>query len=164
MKVRPVLIVCTLLLSLFAITGAARAQSATSLKFDVKVVDAITGKPKSTFILGETVSAVFSVTNVSGRARTIWVLNDTDIPWKLVSTAGNEEPEPFESGIGGSAGADTRSEGTSRTMGAARRTKLGPGLTVSMTTRDLRAQHAGRLNEPKRTLGATYSLGRKVAR
>jgi hypothetical protein len=95
MKQRAVLLVCTLLLSIFAITATARAQNATSLKFDVKVVDPVTGKPKSTFILGETVSVVFTVTNVGRRAQTIPLLPETYFPLNLVSVFEHEDPQTF---------------------------------------------------------------------
>ena len=163
MKQRPVLLLCTLLLSIFAVTAPARAQNATSLKFDVRIVDPVSGKPKSTFILGETVSVVFTVTNVGRRARTIPVLKDTYIPWKLVSRSENDDPETFESGIGGTAGAYTYPDGTvAWTESAPDKMTLAPGQSVSMRIHDLRVQRSGKLNEGNHTLSASYWVGRKV--
>src|SRR4051812_39738707 len=45
------------------ITATARPRNAAPLKFQIKVVDSVAGKPKSKYFLGETVSVVFTLTN-----------------------------------------------------------------------------------------------------
>jgi hypothetical protein len=164
MRQRPVLIVCTLLLSIFTITATARPQSPTSLKFDIKVVDPITGKPKSTFILGETVSVVFTVTNVGRRAQTIPLLPETYFPLKLVSVFEHEDPQTVERAVGGTAGAYVRPDGSVYwTEREPRWMMLRPGRSVSMRMDDLRGRYDDRLKDGKHTLSATYLVKMKAA-
>ena len=96
-------IICSLLVGAGGIT-AARSRNTSLIKFRIKVVDSATGKPKSEFFLGETVSVVFTVTNQGRRPQTIANLHDTYISYTLVSTSENKDPETFETGIGGTAG------------------------------------------------------------
>lgn len=154
------LIACSILLSLCGITAIARSQTARPLKFQIKTVDSVTGKPRSNFYLGETVSVVFTVTNPGRRARTIRALQDTYIPWELVSMFENDDPEKFEGGIGGTAGSQSDPDGTVYwTERAPGQMTLAAGQSVSIRLEDLRANYS-RLRAGEHTLSADY--GRRL--
>lgn len=156
---RVALIACLLLLGAGGLTAAATSRTTAPLKFEVKVVDSATGKPKSKYFLGEAVSVVFTLTNQSRRARTIPVLRDTEIPYTLVSIFENKDPETFTDYRGGSFGSFVREGTVYWTERAPEKMTLAPGQSVSMKIDDLRGNYSGRLRDGHHTLTATY-LGR----
>jgi PKD domain/F5/8 type C domain len=153
---------CSLLLGASEMTAVARSRTTALLKFKIKVVDSATGKPKSKYFLGETVSVVFTVTNQSRRARTIADLQETYIPYKLVSRFENKDTETFEDGRGGTGGAYVRGDGTVYwTVREPRKITLAPGQSVSVRIDDLRGRYSHRLGDGYHTLTATYIEGLK---
>jgi hypothetical protein len=149
---RAALIACSLLLSMCGITATARPRTAAPLKFQIKVVDSATGKPKSNFFLGETVSVVFTLTNLGRRARTVAELQDTYIPWKLVSMFENEETETFTGSRGGSDGSYVLDDIVYWTHSEPRKMTLAPGQSVSVRIDDLRCRYSSRLRDGNHTL------------
>ena len=147
---------CSLLLVASVMTAAARSRTAASLKFKIQAVDSITGKPKSTYVVGEAVSVVFTVTNLSRRAQTISQLEDTYIAYKLDSTFEDEEPHTTEAGIGGTAGVYVSGDIVYWTGREPRKMTLGPGQSVSVKLADLRGKDFYRLSHGHHTLTATY--------
>lgn len=152
------LVACSLLLGTGAITAAARPRTAAPLKFEIKVVDSATGKPKSKFFLGETVSVVFTVTNHGRRARTIANLQDTYISYTLVSMLEDKDTETFEDGFGGTAGSYVRDGTVYWTVRQPRKMTLAPGQSVSVRIDDLRGRYSDRLEHGHHTLTATKGL------
>src|SRR5687768_12477337 len=98
-KLSLVFFVCLLLFTATIASAQSRRQP---LKFQLTPVDAKTLRPRSTFVLGESVAVRFSLTNQSRLARTIPVLPDTFIAYKLHSTKPYEnDPDVIEGLFGG---------------------------------------------------------------
>jgi hypothetical protein len=154
---RAALIVCSLLFGVGWVTAAARTRLHAPLKFEIKVVDSVTGKPKAKYFLGETISVVFTVTNQGRRPQIISILLDTTITYVLASTSENKEPETFESYHGGTGGSYVDPPGnvfwTSREPS---KMTLAPGESSSVRIDDLRVLYDTRLAEGKYRLTATY--------
>jgi hypothetical protein len=144
-------------------TAGARSRRP-PLRFEVKVVDSATGKPRSRFFLGERVSLVFALTNQSNVARETTELSDTSIPVELTSLFDYEEPETIKGSFGGTGGSHVGSDGTIYwTDREARRITLAPGQTVSVKINDLGRAFARRLQDGKHILTATYKSRLKAA-
>ena len=159
---RVAVLLCSLLVCAAEITAAGRTRSATPIKFTIKVVDSSTGKPKTKFFLGETISVVFTVTNHGRRPQTIANLHDTYVSYTLVSTFENEDPEKFEDAFGGTARAYSTSDSVYWTESEPRKMTLAPGQSASVTVKDLRRMYSNRLSHGHHTLTAT--MGRRTAR
>ena len=158
-RCRPLaLIACSLLLGAGGITAAARSRTAMPLKFEIRVVDSVTGKPKSTYLLGETISVVFTLTNQSLRARTVAELRDTYIAYTLVSKFEDKDTEMVEKGLGGTAGSFERDGNIYWTEREPRKMTLAPGQSVSVRIDDLRHRYDNRLGHGHHTLSATRGL------
>jgi len=154
---------CLLLFVLNVTTVSARSWRP-PLRFEVKVVDPATGKPRSKFFLGERVAIVFTLTNRSNVAREIIQLPDTPIPFKLTSLFEYEEPETREGSFGGTGGSHVGGDGTVYWTGReARKMRLAPGQTVSVTIIDLGRAFASRLQDGRHTLTAAYNSSLKAA-
>src|SRR4029450_6594252 len=125
---------------------------------EIKVVDSVTGKPKSKFFLGEKVSVVFTVTNQRRRAQTIANLQDTYISYTLVSIFENKDTKTVEGGLGGTAGSYERDGSIYWTERAPREMTLAPGQSVSVRIDDLRGEYSNRLRDGHHTLTATKGL------
>ncbi|HEY0430591.1 MAG TPA: PKD domain-containing protein, partial [Pyrinomonadaceae bacterium] len=150
-------IVCSLILASCWITAAARPRAAAPLKFEIKVVDSVSGKPKSKYFLGETVSVVFTLTNQGRRTLTIPALQDTSIPYQLVSRFENDDPKTHTGSRGGTGGAYSTPDGTTYwTSRAPDKMMLAPGQSVSVRIDDLRGDYSDKLNDGNHTLTATY--------
>lgn len=155
---RAALIAGLLVLSAGGITTTARPRIAESLKFEIKVVDSVTGKPKSRYFLGETISVVFTLTNQGRRVLTIPELQDTSIPWELVSMFENENTDTSTGYRGGTGGSYVTPDGTVYwTQREARKITLAPGESVSVRIDDLRGRYSYRLEDGSHKLTATYS-------
>jgi hypothetical protein len=109
------------------------AQSkAKAFKFQVTTVDATTHRPRSTFVLGESVAVRISLTNQSGVARTVPQLPDTEIAFKLHSTQPYEHhPEIRDGYFGGTGWARTDGNTTFWGSSPPRMMTIAPGQTVS---------------------------------
>ena len=151
------LIVCSLLLVAGRITAPARQRSSAPFKFEVKTVDSVTGKAKSKFFLGATVSVVFTLTNQSSRAQIIAQLEDTSIPYELVSIV-DESLETFNSYHGG-VPVSTTVDPSGTVYWSSREPRkmtLAPGQSVSVRKDDLRGRYSRLLEDGYYTLTATY--------
>lgn len=152
-------------LSLFAVTSlllfTATIGSAQSrrqpFKFRVTAVDAKTHVARSTFFLGESVAVRFSLTNQSRVARTIPVLPDTEIQYKLHSMDPYDyAPDVIDGYFGGTGW--VREEGNMTLWGSTppRMMTLAPGQTVS-TIVNLHARYGYPPEEGTHTLTANYN-------
>lgn len=162
---RVALIACSLLLGAGGITAAARPGLRAPLKFEIKVVDSATGERKSKYFLGETVSVVFTLTNQGRHARIISELQDTSIPYQLVSMV-EDTPQTLTGSRGGTGGSYATPDGTVYwTDRAPRKMTLAPGQSVSVRIDDLGRGVSRRLEDGDHTLTATYgdSLKAKVS-
>ena len=145
-------------------TATTHRQPAASLKFEMKVVDTVTGKPKSKFFLGETVSVKFTLTNHDRLARTLTELQDTEIPVKLDYVLDDEDPSaPLEGVRGGTGGSYVNPDGTVIwTSREPDQRVLAPGQSVSVKIDDLGRFFARRLQNGTYTLTAVYDKSLKV--
>src|SRR5690349_8794924 len=156
-KYSPRLILVSCLLLIAASQTNTYSQTPAFLKFKVKVVDCVTGKPKSKYFLGETVSVVFTITNQSRRPRIVANLQDTYIPYTLVSEFENKKTKTVEDGRGGTGGSYVGGDGTVYwTESAPRKLTLGPGQSVSVRIDDLRGMYSNKLEDGYHTLTASY--------
>ncbi len=154
---RVALTACSLLLGAGGITAAPRSRTAAPLKFEIKVVDSVTGEPRAKYFLGETVSVVFTLTNQGRRPRTVLELPDTSTPYKLVSIFENKDTETFTGWRGGTGGSYALPDGSVYwTEREPRKMTLAPGQSVSVRIDDLRSTYSGRLEDGHHTLIATY--------
>lgn len=146
-------------------TAAARPRPAAPLKFEIKAVDSATGKHKSKFFLGETVSIVFTLTNQGRRSRTITELQDTEIRVKLISLHDDEDTLDTREGIRGSTGGSyvNRNGSVEWTTREPRKLTLSPGQSVSVTIDDLGRFFARRLQNGNHTFTAVYNYSLKSA-
>jgi chitodextrinase len=145
--------------------AAARPRQAAPLKFEIKAVDSATGKRKSRYFLGETVSIVFTLTNQDRRARTITELQDTEIRVKLISLHDDEDTLDAREGVrGGTSGSYVNPNGTIEwTAREPRKLTLSPGQSVSVTIDDLGRFFARRLQNGNHTFTAVYNYSLKAA-
>jgi hypothetical protein len=156
------LIGCSMLL-VGGTTAAARPRA--PLKFEIKAVDSVTGKPKSQFFLGETVSIVFTLTNLGGRARTITELQDAEIRVKLISLHDDEDTLDAREGVRGGTGGSYVDPNSSVewTTREPRKLTLSPGQSVSVTIDDLGRFFARRLQNGVHKFTAVYNYSLKAA-
>ena len=141
--------------------AALALQSRSSLEFEIKTVNPSTGKRKTIYALGETVSVVFTLTNQGRTARKIKDLQDTDIPVKLTLRRNRSDNIDIREGIrGGTGGAYSTPEGnTIWTSRAPRYTVISPGHTIKVEIDDLRRFFGNQLDDGKYTLSAKYNDG-----
>ena len=149
-------ITCSLLFFACSITTAVRPQTVAGLKFEMKVVDSVTGQRKSKYVLGEKITVVMTVTNPGRRARTISQLEDTSVPYTLVATFEDEEPKTETGWWGGTSGAYVTGDVVYWTVSKPRKMTLAPGQSDSMRIADLRTSGAGRLRPGNYKLTVTY--------
>ena len=153
---RVALIICLLLLGVGGMTANARQRTSAAFKFEVKVVDSATGKPRSKYLLGETVSVVFTLTNQSRHTQTTWELVDTPISYQLDSMV-DEDPKTFTGYLGGTGGAYVHPDGSVYwTERAPRKMTLAPGQSVSVKIDDLGRSVSRLLEDGNYTLTARY--------
>jgi hypothetical protein len=154
---RPLLITSSLLFCTGLMTTAAGSQTTAPLKFEMKMIDSATGQRKSIFALGEKVTVVMTVTNVGRRARTISHLEDTSVPYTLVSTFEDEESKTETGWWGGTSGTYVTPSFVFWTTREPRKITLAPGQSVSMRIDHLRTWGGGRLRHGDYKLTVTYA-------
>ncbi|HEX7331590.1 MAG TPA: PKD domain-containing protein [Pyrinomonadaceae bacterium] len=153
---RAAFILCSLLLVAGGLTASARQRSSMPFRFEVKTVDSATGKPKSKYVLGETVSVVFTLTNQSSRAQTISKLEETSIPYELVSIV-DETPETVSDSRGGVPITTTVDGPTLYWLSREpEKATLAPGQSVSVKIDDLRGRYSRLLEDGYYRFTATY--------
>jgi hypothetical protein len=134
-KVAPFLFTSLLLFTTTTATAQARRQP---LRLEITALDAKTHRPRSTFILGESVKVKISLTNQSRTARTVAHLPETTIDLKLRAMPDFEDgPKIHDSYVGGTGGAYYRNGMTIWTGWEPRMISLAPGQTVSRTIDDV---------------------------
>ncbi|HEX6044228.1 MAG TPA: PKD domain-containing protein, partial [Pyrinomonadaceae bacterium] len=137
-------------------TTAASAQATAPLKFEIKIVDSVTGQRKSKYVLGEKVTVVITLTNQGRRARTISQLEDTSIPYTLVWVFEDEEPKTETGWWGGTTGTYVSGNTVFWTVSKPRKVTLAPGQSSSMRIDDLRTSGSGRLRDGSYKLSVKY--------
>ena len=150
---------CALLTAQSPTTFALHSRS--SLSFEIKTVNPSTGKRKTIYSLGETVSVVITLTNQGRTARKIKDLQDTEISIKLTLRRNRSDDIDIREGIrGGTGGAYSTPEGnTIWTSRAPRYTVISPGQTLKVEIDDLRRFFGNQLDDGKYTLSAKYKDG-----
>jgi PKD repeat protein len=128
------------------------------LKLEVKTVDASTGAAKTSYYLGERISAVFSFTNQSGAALTMPVPDQLEISVKLTGTVNrSDRPALYEGVRGGRGGAHVGPDGTIFfTDSPLVATTIAAGQKVDVRIDDVAAFFGSRLADGVYTLSAVY--------
>lgn len=160
-----VLLICIAPFAADSATAANALQVRSPLKFQIKTTDPATGKRKTNYAVGETVSVVFTLANNGRDPLKIKELQDTEISVKIAWTPFRSDKIDIREGIrGGTVGSYRDADGTVFwTSRDARYTTIAPGQTLEVDIADLRRFNAGRLADGKYTLTAEYENGQQAS-
>lgn len=131
------------------------------LRFEIRTVEPSTGRRKTSYAVGETVSVVFELTNRGREARKIRELQDTEIRVRLTWKYNRSDRVDSQEGVRGGTGGSYTSPGggTVWTSRPALYTTIQAGQTLKIGIDDLARFFATHLDDGVYTLTADYPGG-----